>query len=895
MNDDRVSWPSQSFFVFAFVCLWGWGLACSPNGDIQEKNQEGRQRDESIQPEADASVDTSPPVEKESSQEQREIERFKETNTSQEQRKEHTHETHQEDFQEYTPESVDAHVELNVPDSLIESEVESISEREPNIEKSTQESVFEGSPPEPTPFVGKVVLRVSTSVTTDQPAKKLFVSLQSAVNYAKSIVTLHSTISAVEIVLSGGVYRPKQSVFVDWSKSNPPLTIRSSTGSSQPAILSGAVELPALVWSVTPNRTHVVQARITGFTKLGLSANRLFVSDGSSLVRSRYPNTGFISIEKTCVSFAIERSFYIKPPNSADIKTIQTLKNTKKDIEIVAFQAFRAPRVQLEDIRNVTGQSDTFLLITRSPAPHRPFAKTCPQSNKDLFLSDGYRFFFENISAAHVDMPGEWHIDVDANGDAMLYYHLRSHQRLQSGQIVGTGQATPLSFRMVREDFTHQPLLRIGSPTQWSENVQINDLVFQETGWRLPNNMGKIGYVGAQAISPPSSAKDSTLEGTMLGVYCNGCQLFANTLLRAGGRSAMHVYGEKNRIIFNTIRDAGGNAIVLADRFEGESLFTASTFAPLTTPTKDNEVTDNTIERVGGLHAEGAGILGFISSGNFIEYNKIHDVAYAGISFGWDWSDKTATGANFIRFNHIAQAGRRLNDVGGIYIVGRQSKKPTCLTMRSQINGNLIENIRIFEQQVDTAIHGIYMDRGSNAFQVVGNRIQNTEGDLIKAARTSYVRFEKNVLIDSDVRKKSQMLFFPASDCSSCIAGVDIDIVDNIFVTNDRWDVSVKGSATAIRINDATCKGHIISNNNKFFNLPSTLIQGAPFSSSSGCAFGLVKSYNTKSQTLQGGLSSPLLTPAETPAHGWGPRPKNQLVQNGKLYVQKSTGATMCP
>ena len=110
------------------------------------------------------------------------------------------------------------------------------------------------------------------------------------------------------------------------------------------------------------------------------------------------------------------------------------------------------------------------------------------------------------------------------------------------------------------------------------------------------------------------------------------------------------------------------------------------------------------------------GILVKESYNNIIEDNEICNTEYTAISVGWSWGyGKNISRDNIIRNNYLHDiGGDRLNDMGGIYLLGRQPG--------TVISGNRILRVKGYMHMA----WGLYLDEGSAGITVENNVIAHT-------------------------------------------------------------------------------------------------------------------------------------------------------------------------
>jgi hypothetical protein len=121
-------------------------------------------------------------------------------------------------------------------------------------------------------------------------------------------------------------------------------------------------------------------------------------------------------------------------------------------------------------------------------------------------------------------------------------------------------------------------------------------------------------------------------------------------------------------------RDIGGNGIQLGI-FSGTNIETHFPYLPSDEREvcQREEIADNLITDCGNEDWGCAGIGVGYAQNISIEHNEIFNLPYTGISVGWGWTKMTnALHDNLVFANRIHHVGRRLGDLGGIYVLSAQ-------------------------------------------------------------------------------------------------------------------------------------------------------------------------------------------------------------------------------
>jgi hypothetical protein len=542
-----------------------------------------------------------------------------------------------------------------------------------------------------------------------EPAGHKFSSLQEALDF---VGAMERRPQAVKISVDAGFYpltKPLVINFPELRTGNMELSIEATREGT--ATVSGVQGIIKSGWSAESDRVVSVDVpnAPAGFRSL-------YANDDFNRIRSRHPNyPRFYAIEDappkpedTTKPDPGKKAFFIKQDIGADWDF--------NEVEVVGLQMYRAPRMRIESLGSADENGLRLLTFRNEAQATYDLAEFSPMLKK---AGNKYRFFVENV--ATVDAPGEWYYDVKSK---QLKYYLLSDEQLVDGAIVKRGNGRIVEFYIPAKIFQSQPLLQIGAKNSRVQKVSIKGMRFAHTDWNMPQGY----HVGSQALSPPSEALMFTRG--LIELYCVTCTIQRNHLSSSGG-DGIRIVGASNLIKANTLERIGGSGIVIGSRFERGTGRQLSSY---------NRVWLNTLTDIGFVHQEGVGIISYLSDYIEIAYNHLKNVAYSGISVGWDWSDRFELIGNKIMFNRIEGAMKILNDGAAIYVVGIQKE--------SVILNNYIDGVPLATQSVPEAVYGIYLDRGSAQFTISNNFIGPSLNASLKMARPTRVIIENNYFVD---------------------------------------------------------------------------------------------------------------------------------------------------
>jgi hypothetical protein len=229
---------------------------------------------------------------------------------------------------------------------------------------------------------------------------------------------------------------------------------------------------------------------------------------------------------------------------------------------------------------------------------------------------------------------------------------------------------------------------------------------------------------------------DKPVPGMLQLKYSSNIMIERNIFKNSGANAIVSFYtSSKNSIVGNYISESalGGIYIGIGDGWYDRKMEGAS---------KDDIVKDNYITNCSRVYEDGVGIFSTFPQNMIIEHNEISNLPGMGISIGFDWSDTyKGTEKNKIKYNKIHNIGQLLDDVGGIYTLG----KMTDTSISYNYIYNLIPSQYNGGNPNGTSNAGIYLDKGSCYRTVEYNVINNCGSSLFAGNLPNY----KNLFINN--------------------------------------------------------------------------------------------------------------------------------------------------
>ncbi len=262
-------------------------------------------------------------------------------------------------------------------------------------------------------------------------------------------------------------------------------------------------------------------------------------------------------------------------------------------------------------------------------------------------------------------------------------------------------------------------------------NITVKGITFEHArGWEMPTlKSGQNGgmtincdgncYYDVQAGNyvqyDPSASADALshfFPGAVVIKNSHDISFVDGVIAHSGGIGVSILEGNNNLTLDNnTITDIGSNCINIG------------TLARNSNYTKNVKITNNSINACGAISPSGVGIWEAFSRFIEVANNEISNISYTGISFGWDWGNRTDDGltnnSNSIHNNLIHDFCKRLMDCGGIYTIGANQA--------SSITNNVIYDARVPPEFLSLSFNavGLYFDNATAGFTVNNNIVYN--------------------------------------------------------------------------------------------------------------------------------------------------------------------------
>ena len=380
---------------------------------------------------------------------------------------------------------------------------------------------------------------------------------------------------------------------------------------------------------------------------------QMFVN-GTRAQRARSPHTGYLRFEGKS---STEEHFLLHY-KADDIKP-DWAGSGAEVVVLLAWAEMRRPILSVDSERHIAT-----LAGPASSSTHEEAA----------------RYWVENVPAGELG-SGEWRQDT-AKGT--LYYMPSKQDETENFEFVVPRLQQIVVFS---GDWDKGKLVH---------DIELRGLTFRDAAWTLPDK----GFADSQAAIAADPAIQTTGAER---IRIAGCTFHAM------GGYAIHLReGSRNNLIgHNTFYDLGGGAVRIGERTipqsESQRVF-------------GNRVDDNEIHSIGLVYPAAVAVWIQQSSGNSVAHNHMYDLPYSAVSVGWTWGyGSSAADHNRIEFNSIHDVGTVLSDLGGIYLLGKQSG--------TVVRNNLIHDVHCFTY----GGWGIYLDEGTSNVVVENNIIYHTQ------------------------------------------------------------------------------------------------------------------------------------------------------------------------
>ncbi len=401
------------------------------------------------------------------------------------------------------------------------------------------------------------------------------------------------------------------------------------------------------------------------------------VKDGKTLPKTRYPESGYLTVETEDHTNALWTEENKKwEYNLGDTEFIGSSQYNPKEIKNIDNVCVRVLHYWVTDFAYLKSyDSDSNKYILSNPTT--------------MTIKAGDRYYFENIFE-ELNKSGEWYFDSE---DSKLYYVPFENE---------TADDTVLYVCV------NDKLIDINS----TENIEFNGIEFKNTNFTYPETFDELNFFCEEKIKAPQAEID--VEGAVEVKNTSGIK-FTNCDFTNIGNTALKF----NKLVKNS--DVTG---CLFENIGGTGIFINGYNSQNGAEITENiNIIDNRIKSYGKNWMSAIGILQTNARNCTIKNNEISDGYYTAISVGWVWGyDYNVTYNNKIQDNLIYDIGQGwLSDMGGIYTLGTQ--KGTVLS------GNVIYNVAADSGQGGYGGWGIYLDEGSSYIEVKNNLVYNCGSD----------------------------------------------------------------------------------------------------------------------------------------------------------------------
>ncbi|MCX5425907.1 RICIN domain-containing protein [Streptomyces sp. NBC_00078] len=358
------------------------------------------------------------------------------------------------------------------------------------------------------------------------------------------------------------------------------------------------------------------------------------------------------------------------------------------------------------------------------------------------WLGDGSPLHFEN---AHefLNEPGEFYVDTAAQ---TVYYKPRPGEDMSTATVQAPTLKTLVDIKGTN----------LGSPVH---DLRFSGITFTQTTWMEATDNGYLNAQGGNYNISADNSNNQYVDRPPAGVQAANADRLSftgNTFTQMGATALdLHHGVHDSTVTGNLIHDISGNGIMIG-KFSDPTVEYHTVYNPPTSPpgedprevVKNVTVKDNLITRTGEDYLGTAGInAGFVNS-TTIDHNDISDTPWAGISLGWGWqSAANAEGNNSVSYNRIGNVMNRLCDSAGIYHL---SNDPGTV-----INGNYVHDAIRVPSACGNAVHGVYLDEGSDNMTLSNNVLSHTDGFINQNRNGSNVTLTNNTTSGDSVIKAS--------------------------------------------------------------------------------------------------------------------------------------------
>jgi hypothetical protein len=380
--------------------------------------------------------------------------------------------------------------------------------------------------------------------------------------------------------------------------------------------------------------------------------------NGRRAVRARTPNGGDM-----LPLIAWDKARQVATIPASSVRSIQKIDG----LEMVIDQVWENAILRIKGIQII----GTNALITfKQPESKIEFRHPWPP----VIVNSNYAAPFYLANAIQfLDSPGEWFEDFHAG---KIYYWPRDDENLSNAVVIAPALETLVQIS--------------GTLDKPVSNIQFRGIAFANTTWLRPSEKGDVPLqdgmfmLEAHKLSPRGTSYHPKLDnvawigrppGAVSVKYANHISfercVFQN--LAAAGLDLQS--GTHDDLVKGCIfRDIGGNGIQLG-KFSDARVETHFPYHPAdeSEVCSYESILDNFISNCANEDWGCVGICVGYAREIKIEHNEVSNLPYTGISVGWGWTKMTnALQGNAVFANRVHDIGKKLGDLGGIYLLSAQ-------------------------------------------------------------------------------------------------------------------------------------------------------------------------------------------------------------------------------
>lgn len=257
-----------------------------------------------------------------------------------------------------------------------------------------------------------------------------------------------------------------------------------------------------------------------------------------------------------------------------------------------------------------------------------------------------------------------------------------------------------------------------GSANLPCANVEIHNIAFENTKWEYVTESG--GFLDTQASCIYMNGAWYKYLPAALNIESGKAVTVNNCSFSRLGANAIRIIGASKDITIsnNKISDASGSGIVAGNvRAYGDYFILPHSDKY---STKNIAIRNNEIYGIGAEYGGSVAIqTGYVDTLS-VSNNTIHDVPYTAIHVGWGWqaNETSAIKNTVVSSNYIYNFMMNYNDGAAIYTLGSTGASKDNMNV---ITGNYIKS---GTDTLGNYKNGIYLDQGSNFWEVYGNVVE---------------------------------------------------------------------------------------------------------------------------------------------------------------------------